>query len=167
MKDLLIEYRKTRLLVINKINQLEIVQGHEEDDLSIYKDILKDIDYIIEWLTTGHEPNNYNAIDKAQCYLIDHDVISKAFSESMYHKSSDVEYSDVINDINHPVSHALMKLTQKELECFIMVKCERLSLKEVAELLNIQKGTVQMYLNRAITKMESELKSNLFLLKIV
>ena len=33
MKDLLIEYRKTRLLVINKINQLEIVQGHEADNL--------------------------------------------------------------------------------------------------------------------------------------
>ena len=167
MKDLLIEYRKTRLLVINKINQLEIVQGHEADDLLIYKDMLKDIDYIIEWLTTGHEPNNYNSIDKAQCYLVDHEVISKAFSESMYRKCSDVEYSDVINDLNHPVSHALMKLTQKELECFIMVKCEYLSLGETAELLNIQKATVQMYLNRAITKMKSELEGNLFLLKIV
>ena len=85
----------------------------------------------------------------------------------MYRKCSDVEYSDVINDLNHPVSHALMKLTQKELECFIMVKCEYLSLGETAELLNIQKGTVQMYLNRAITKMKSELEGNLFLLKIV
>ncbi|MCS5349491.1 sigma factor-like helix-turn-helix DNA-binding protein [Staphylococcus aureus] len=161
MKDLLIEYRKTRLCVLNKIKSLEY-KVDEEDKLSIYKDILKDIDYTIEWLTCGHEPGNYNAIDRSQCYLVDNDVINKAFSESMYKKNSDVEYNDIINDVNNKVSYALMKLTPKELECFIMVKCEGLSLKQTADLLKINKSTVNGYLTRVSKKIKRELTNNLF-----
>ncbi|HCW3602521.1 TPA: RNA polymerase subunit sigma-70 [Staphylococcus aureus] len=161
MKDLLIEYRKTRLCVLNKIKSLEY-KVDEEDKLSIYKDILKDIDYTIEWLTCGHEPGNYNAIDRSQCYLVDNDVINKAFSESMYKKNSDVEYNDIINDVNNKVSYALMKLTPKELECFIMVKCEGLSLKQTADLLKINKSTVNGYLTRVSKKIKRELANNLF-----
>ncbi|CDR26449.1 positive control sigma-like factor [Staphylococcus schweitzeri] len=86
MRDLLIEYRKTRLNVLNKIEELEQINTDEIDDLSIYKDMLKDIDYIIEWLNNGHEPGNYNAIDKSQCYLVDQQVLEKACDESMYKK---------------------------------------------------------------------------------
>lgn len=161
MKDLLIEYRKTRLCVLNKIKSLEN-KVDEEDKLSIYKDILKDIDYTIEWLTCGHEPGNYNAIDRSQCYLVDNDVINKAFSESMYKKNSDIEYNDIINDVNNKVSYALMKLTPKELECFIMVKCEGLSLKQTADLLKINKSTVNGYLTRVSKKIKRELTNNLF-----
>ncbi|WP_311163759.1 sigma factor-like helix-turn-helix DNA-binding protein [Staphylococcus aureus] len=132
------------------------------DFISIYKDILKDIDYTIEWLTCGHEPGNYNAIDRSQCYLVDNDVINKAFSESMYKKNSDVEYNDIINDVNNKVSYALMKLTPKELECFIMVKCEGLSLKQTADLLKINKSTVNGYLTRVSKKIKRELINNLF-----
>ena len=77
MRDLLIEYRKTRLNVLNKIEELEQINTDEIDDLSVYKDMLKDIDYTIEWLNTGHEPGNYNAIDKSQCYL-DQQVLEKS-----------------------------------------------------------------------------------------
>ncbi|HDJ3140027.1 TPA: RNA polymerase subunit sigma-70 [Staphylococcus aureus] len=161
MKDLLIEYRKTRLCVLNKIKSLKY-KVDEEDKLSIYKDILKDIDYTIEWLTCGHEPGNYNAIDRSQCYLVDNDVINKAFSESMYKKNSDVEYNDIINDVNNKVRYALMKLTPKELECFIMVKCEGLSLKQTADLLKINKSTVNGYLTRVSKKIKRELINNLF-----
>ena len=52
MKDLLIEYRKTRLCVLNKIKSLEY-KVDEEDKLSIYKDILKDIDSLKALLITS------------------------------------------------------------------------------------------------------------------
>ncbi|MDT3278671.1 sigma factor-like helix-turn-helix DNA-binding protein [Staphylococcus aureus] len=149
------------IYILNKIKSLKY-KVDEEDKLSIYKDILKDIDYTIEWLTCGHEPGNYNAIDRSQCYLVDNDVINKAFSESMYKKNSDVEYNDIINDVNNKVSYALMKLTPKELECFIMVKCEGLSLKQTADLLKINKSTVNGYLTRVSKKIKRELINNLF-----
>ena len=43
MKDLLIEYRKTRLNVLNKIKDLENKDSFRMDDLLVYKDILKDL----------------------------------------------------------------------------------------------------------------------------
>lgn len=164
MRDLLIEYRKTRLKVLNKIEELEQINTDEIDDLSVYKDMLKDIDYTIEWLNTGHEPGNYNAIDKSQCYLVDQQVLEKACDESMYKKISNMEYHDVIDDMDNQISYALMKLTTKELECFIMIRCEHLSYRECADLLNIKIGTVQNFLKRAQKKIDNELKENLFLL---
>lgn len=56
------------------------------DDLLVYKDILKDLDYTIEWLKYGHQPGIYKAIDRSQCYLVDQQVLAKACDESMYKK---------------------------------------------------------------------------------
>ena len=163
MRDLLIDYRKTRMNVLSKIKELEQCDTDEAVDLPVYKEMLKDIDYIIEWLTSGHEPGNYNAIDKSQCYLVDQQVIEKVCNESMYKKVSNTEYLDIINDVNSPISYALMKLTSKELECFIMVKCERLSLQQASNIMGIKKGTVQTYLNRVEKKIDNELRNNIFL----
>lgn len=163
MKDLLIEYRKTRLDVLSKIKKLEQSNNNESDDLPLYKSMLADINYVIDWLKEGHQPGNYNAIDKSQCYLVDQQVIAKACNESMYKKISDVEYRDVIDDMSNKVSYALMKLTPNELECFVMVKCEGLSYRECSKLLNIKIGTVQNYLKRARNKIDKELRSNLFI----
>nr|DAZ23489.1 MAG TPA: positive control sigma-like factor [Caudoviricetes sp.] len=163
MKDLLIAYRKTRLDVLNKIKEINEFSNQHTDDLAIYKGILKDLEYVIEWLKTGHQPGNYNAIDKSQCYLVDQQVIEKACAESMYKKVSDVEYYEILNDINNPISYALMKLTPIELECFIMVKCEGLSESQCAELINIKKNTVHKYLARVKKKIQNELSGNLFI----
>lgn len=163
MKDLLIEYRKTRLNVLNKIKDLENKDSFRMDDLLVYKDILKDLDYTIEWLKYGHQPGIYNAIDKSQCYLVDQQVIAKACDESMYKKISNEEYKNIIEDINNPISYALMKLTPIELECFIMVKCEGLSYSEVANLLGVKRGTIQKHLERAKCKINLEIDNNLFI----
>ena len=45
-----------------------------------------------------------------------------------------------------------------------MVKCEHLSYRECADLLNIKIGTVQNFLKRAQKKIDNELIENLFLL---
>lgn len=140
MKDLLIEYRKTRLDVLSKIKKLEQFNNNESDDLPLYKSMLADINYVIDWLKEGHQPGNYNAIDKSQCYLVDQQVIAKACDESMYKKISNEEYKNIVEDINNPISYALMKLTPIELECFIMVKCEGLSYSEVANLLGVKRN---------------------------
>ena len=68
----------------------------------------------------GHEPNNYNAIDKRQCYLVNPETIEKMIDQSMYQKPSEDEYSDFIHDVNHQSYYALMKLTKQELDVFLM-----------------------------------------------
>ncbi|MCG1448818.1 RNA polymerase subunit sigma-70 [Staphylococcus epidermidis] len=163
MKDLLIEYRKTRLDVLSKIKKLEQSNNNELDDLPLYKSMLADINYVIDWLKEGHQPGNYNAIDKSQCYLVDQQVIAKACDESMYKKISNEEYKNIVEDINNPISYALMKLTPIELECFIMVKCEGLSYSEVANLLGVKRGTIQKHLERAKCKINLEIVNNLFI----
>ncbi|RLY50221.1 RNA polymerase subunit sigma-70, partial [Staphylococcus epidermidis] len=97
------------------------------------------------------------------CYLVDQQVLAKACDESMYKKISNEEYKNIIEDINNPISYALMKLTPIELECFIMVKCEGLSYSEVANLLGVKRGTIQKHLERAKCKINLEIDKNLFI----
>lgn len=54
------------------------------NELALNRQILSDINYVIEWLREGHEPNNYNAIDKRQCYLVNPETIEKMINQSMY-----------------------------------------------------------------------------------
>ncbi|CDR26447.1 positive control sigma-like factor [Staphylococcus schweitzeri] len=65
--------------------------------------------------------------------------------------------------MNKPISYSLRKLSKIELECFLMVKCEGLSFTQTANLLQVKKGTIQKYLERANTKIKTELPNNLFI----
>ncbi|MCE3022725.1 sigma factor-like helix-turn-helix DNA-binding protein [Staphylococcus pasteuri] len=155
MINLLNEYRKTKNAILKKIKQYE---NKDNDKLKCYQESLKDIIYVIEWLTKGHEPNNYKAIDKRQCYLISPETIEKMVDESMYKKVYGDDYKVIMNNINKPFNKILYKLTDRELECFIMVKSEGITYKKCADFLGLSTGTVQKYIERARVKIEKNLK---------
>ncbi|OFR25229.1 sigma factor-like helix-turn-helix DNA-binding protein [Staphylococcus sp. HMSC065D05] len=163
MLDLLMSYLLSKNKVLKRIKNLMQCDVVDINELALNKQILSDINYVIEWLREGHEPNNYNAIDKRQCYLVNPETIEKMIDQSMYQKQSEDEYSDFIYDVNHQSYYALMKLTKQELEVFLMHECEQLSLNDVAGLLNISKSAAQSYLKRAVNKINSEMQCNLFL----
>ncbi|MFS4464719.1 sigma factor-like helix-turn-helix DNA-binding protein [Staphylococcus haemolyticus] len=163
MLDLLMSYLLTKNKVLKRIKDLMQHDVVDINELALNRQILNDINYVIEWIRGGHEPNNYNAIDKRQCYLVNPETIEKMIDHSMYVKRGIDEYNDYIQDVNHKAYYALMKLTKQELDVFLMHKCEKLSLNDIAELLNVSKSSVSSYLKRALNKINSELEQSLFL----
>lgn len=163
MLDLLMSYLLTKNKVLKRIKDLMQHDVVDINELALNRQILSDINYVIEWIRGGHEPSNYNAIDKRQCYLVNPETIEKMIDDSMYVKRGTDEYNDYIQDVNHKAYYALMKLTKQELDVFLMHKCEKLSLNDVAELLNVSKSSVCSYLKRALNKINSELEQSLFL----
>lgn len=157
MIDLLIQYKQTRRETKKLIDHTT-----DEYELKILRSIIADLDYSIDWMQKGHAPNS-NAIDKIQCYVINPTTIEAVIDSSGYNKVSDDEYQDFIRDVNNPISHALRKLTQKELEVFLMIECEKMRYTEVAELLGVGKSTIQKNVERSKEKIRNELESNLFL----
>ncbi|UBH12434.1 sigma factor-like helix-turn-helix DNA-binding protein [Macrococcus armenti] len=180
MKDLLIEYMqslKDLEVVIKNFNDkhAEAIKKHEKlgdkqnaanpiiKELSTLNSMKNELQFIITWLRTGHNPNEHNAIDKTNCYLVDHQVLEEVIDNSQYIKVSEDEYEDYIKDINSPISHALRKLSKRELEVFIMMDCEKMHARQVAELLNIKKTSVENYRERAKKKIDKEIYNNLFI----
>ncbi|UBH16390.1 sigma factor-like helix-turn-helix DNA-binding protein [Macrococcus armenti] len=188
MKELLFEYLESARRVKNTITQmkdeLKIIDGERkkdveadvkrvlnsrkafiENEMAIYRSMLSDLEFAIEWIRSGHNPNDNRALDKRTVYLLDNKTIAEVIkSDASYIKVSTDEYDDYINDVNHAVSHALRKLSKRELEVFLMMKCEGMSSRDVAELLDVKYTTVESHMERAKRKIERELDSNLFLM---
>lgn len=153
--DLLIEYRESKKVILNKIKQYKKIES-ETAKLKVYQESLKDIDFIIDWLTHGHEPENHRRIVSAQCYLIDGQTLEKVASKSIYIKINVIDYDQILN--KKRFKKIFQKVTNRELECFLMVKCEKMKYRECGELLNIKVGTVQNYINRTKLKIEKALE---------
>lgn len=133
-------------------------------ELNVMRSMYSELQFIIKWLRIGHNPNQYNGIENLQSYTLDHKVLEAVIDSNHYTKVCMDEYSDYTENMNSRVSHALSRLTLNERDVFIMIKCEQLSFAEVAELMNIKKGSVQKYYERAMKKIEDERVSNLFLM---
>ena len=154
MKDLLIEYFEARKHTLQLIERCK-----NEEDLKVLKSIVRDIEFVIKWIETGHNPKDYKGIYTLQSYTIDHQVLEAVIDSNGYVSHEDQEdYEQLINDSTKDYKKLLVKLSQRELETFIMVKCERLKLSQVGELLGMKKGTVQTYLDRATNKLKQSVE---------
>lgn len=186
MRDLLIEYIKSSKELKERIESFklehkEVLDAYKEgkgknkgknqtaacpimNELTILNSMYNEQLYIIEWIRSGHDPNVHNAIDISGCYLMDQQVLEQVLNDSQYIKVSNDEYNDYINDVNSPISHALRKLSKREREVFIMMDCEKLYSRQVADLLGIKVTSVESYRERAKKKIEKEIQNNLFLM---
>ncbi|TDM01410.1 hypothetical protein ERX37_07870 [Macrococcus hajekii] len=185
MKDLLIQYLQSaddmkRRIDAYKIEHADVIEAYKKQgkeslgdrqkaacpvmqELTTMNGMYNELLFVIEWLRIGHNPNVNNAIERRQVYLVDQQVLEVAIENNQYVKVSDDEYTDYISNADSPISHALRRLSPRELEVFIMMKCEGMSAGDVAQLLHVRVTSVESYLERAKKKIDDELYSNLFL----
>lgn len=171
MNDLLIEYIQSANDLKKRIEKYE--EEHKEvlentkvrkrdlvdvkcqvtNDLRTLRSMYNEQLFIINWLKSGHNPNEHRSIDIRGCYLVDQQVLEAVIDDDHYKKVSFDEYDDYLNDEKHIVNKALNKLSKRELECFLMHKCEGVSLSYVSEIIGASKGTCETYIERAKAKL--------------
>lgn len=186
MRDLLIEYIQSSKELKERIESFkleheEVLDAYKEskgknkgknqtaacpamNELNILNNMYNEQLFIIDWLRSGHNPNEHRAIDKRTVYLVDHKVLESIIDDNHYKKVSFDEYDDYIKDANNIISHALRRLSKRELEVFLMIDCEKMSFQDVAEILGLAKGSIQKFYERAKEKIAKEVDYNLFLL---
>lgn len=148
MRDLLVQYLSARKQTIEMIQSCK-----SETDMEILKGILRDLEFTIKWIRSGHNPNDNRALDKRTVYLLDHKTIGEVIdTEASKIKVSSDEYYDYIHDRKHVANKMLGKLSGRELEVFLMMKCEGMSSRDVAELLDVKYTTVESHMERAKRK---------------
>ncbi|GGB09927.1 hypothetical protein ERX37_07705 [Macrococcus hajekii] len=153
MKSLLIEYLESK-----RLTQAMIEKCNDEAELKILKSILNELNFIIKWIECGHNPTDYRGINRRQVYLVDQQTLEMAVEDNHYRKISDEEYSDYLLNDNHLSSRMLKGLSNREIETFIMMKCEGMSAGDVAELLGIKTTSVESFIERAKTKLAANLE---------
>ncbi|MNW38085.1 positive control sigma-like factor [compost metagenome] len=127
-----------------------------EGEMKTIGSMVSDAEYVIEWLETGRRPGNRRGIERRASYQRDRPVdpiriqayITKASSGGF------VQVVSVTDRERERIEFALGELTPRERACYEMVRGNSLPYSETAELLGIEKSTVQWFVESAEEKLK-------------
>ncbi|KGL45051.1 hypothetical protein EP56_05695 [Listeriaceae bacterium FSL A5-0209] len=177
MDDLIKGYEEGRhalQLISNAMPALEagavrgkrIVESKRNDKGTLITGMISDMTYAIEWMRTGREPGRKRGIERQGVYnntvLIEPNVLDSLdmssvtlIERSLVRSRLSAHEEDIIHFFNH-------MLSEREKDCYILVRANELSFEEVAVSLHISKSSVQSYVERAEQKIEESFINNLF-----
>lgn len=126
---------------------------HQTDRKTI-NSMIGDMDFVIEWLETGRQPGVMRGIDVKHVY-------QKRSLESMEFIpdiTEQLETNDKPLSLNEEEKRILLDIFSsfsfRERQCYILHVAQGMSMSQIAEMLSIQKRTVQQYIERARVKVE-------------
>ncbi|MBO9598645.1 MAG: Fis family transcriptional regulator [Cohnella sp.] len=116
-------------------------------ELSIVNEMIADMNYAIEWMRTGRQPNRRRGVDIHDAYkrsiLMDMDLLPDTPPE---------QETKITQQQKAAAVRVLMLLSPRELECYLLHTSNGLSLAEIGKSLKISKNTVRDYVERARSK---------------
>lgn len=134
----------------------------DADDKKVISGIISDCEYVIEWLSTGRMPGNKRGIERRAAYQ--REKLVDPLKMQAYMKNSTAGSPSNLSDSERfVIDAALIMLTERERDCYLMAHGECFSFGQIANLLGISKGSVEEYIERAQRKISEELSSNIFL----
>ncbi|KAB2334278.1 sigma-70 family RNA polymerase sigma factor [Bacillus mesophilum] len=162
MRVLIAEYRKSLRIAkqMKRIFDNTMEPSLEAlEELKIINGMISDLEYAIEWMKSGRNPDGRRGVDKHGVYLTDPALLDVLPVQGV--KPSDNKEMDSLQ--RELVEDALCTLTKRERDVFMMIKVEGLTYEHTADLLGIKKSTVQTHFERAEQKVEKRKTESLFL----
>lgn len=140
----------------------KIINDPRKSTKSIINSMISDLEYSIEWIESGRNPNLKRGADRTDVYLLDPQKMDKRMLETLYHGPS----RELTKDEIEILEDAMCTLSKREKEVFIFYHCDGLSIKRIADLLGIKKGTAQKHFERAKRKIAKRKDESLFLISV-
>jgi RNA polymerase sigma factor (sigma-70 family) len=168
IKDLKSSYRGTYWMLRRYLKEIEKqtkdADGNkfEHGDIKIVKKAISDVNLAIGWMHTGKMPGSKRGIERRAAYQRNK-LTDPLIIQAHYYKSSAGSPSNLSDDERNRLEWALCTLTATERDCYVMAHGQGFSFNYIADMLGIEKGTVQKYVERAQKKISDELRGNLFL----
>lgn len=162
MRVLMVEYRKSLREARKMKRGLDIKENptlQDIDDNKVIAGMISDLEFALEWLNNGRNPDLRRGIDKHGVYLTDPAILDVLSVNNLW-RTGTKEISGFEKEI---IDDALCTLTDREKDVFLMIKVEGITFEYVAELLGIKKSTVQTHLERAEKKIAQRKNESLFL----
>lgn len=145
MQDMIEGYRQTRK-ILRALRTLN-TDAAERGQLA---SMIRDCDYVIEWLQTGRRPGNRRGIERRAAYQHEircpNDVLDQ-------HPTPSPPRRLLVNDYNR-IIQALGILSGRERSCYEMHYAGLWSEYEIADQLGISRDSVHEYLDRAQKKIK-------------
>ncbi|SDW27525.1 RNA polymerase sigma-70 factor, ECF subfamily [Marininema mesophilum] len=159
MVDLIKEYKET----LRRVRR----QKDAEEDSSTRKllgGMIGDLEYAIEWMTTGRRPGNRRGIERRAAYQrerpIDPIHFQRYAMRSAFYKE---DVQEIIEWEKWRIEDALSGLTKLGREVYMMKVGQGFTLGQVAGFMGVSKSSVQVMMKRAEQKMARQTETSLFL----
>jgi RNA polymerase sigma factor (sigma-70 family) len=136
-----------------------------EDEQEIYKGMIADLNYALEWMRHGGNPYRRHGAEKKYARSWDPAWLD-------HYKSPHGRYTDrtqftgeLSADDRFRIEEAMRELSEREKQCYMLYHVDGMSEYDIAIELQIGRSTVQKFMERATTKIENAKLTSLFLWK--
>lgn len=128
----------------------------EESDKKIIAAMIRDLEFTIQWLETGRNPDLRRGIDKVGVYSMDPQLLDRMQFETISTPNREISIED-----RDRINNALAGLTQGQRDAFFMVRVEGISFRKCADLMGVKKGSVQSFVERAREKIDRNIQEKI------
>lgn len=136
-------------------DDIEATIASLESELKTYGEMISDAEFVLEWLESGRRPGNRRGIERRAAYqrvwAVDPMKMQAYIAKTT--AGGSVQASRLSDKEIDRIEFALGQLSPREKECYEMIRGNGLSYAEVAEMLDIQRGTVQAFVESAEDKL--------------
>lgn len=163
MQDLIREYKESLKKIREAIRSLENKPSRTYDDLEdmrFLESMARDLVWAIEWMETGHKPENKRDVKRLAGYQREFPIDPADMDMYTYQTLIEEEQPKVSQRDMRRIKDALSVLSTLEREVYVMSRGHGLSYSEIAMLISVVKGTVQKVIQRAERKMSRFKKRN-------
>ncbi|MFD2384958.1 sigma factor-like helix-turn-helix DNA-binding protein [Paenibacillus xanthanilyticus] len=159
MRDLKLAYRETYW----QLRKALIKCGEDGPDAPTLRGAISDVNFTIMWLHTGKLPGNKRGIERRSAYQREK-LMDPVRLQAYVEKSKAGSPTNLSDWEMFQLEEALRRLSDRERDCYVMCHGHGFSHSYIAELLKIEKTSVDEYIKRAQKKVSADLGGNLFLM---
>ncbi|MFD2613560.1 sigma-70 family RNA polymerase sigma factor [Paenibacillus gansuensis] len=157
MEDMVKGYKWTRrnLQALRTLNT-------DKAERQIIGEMISDCNYTLEWLQSGRRPGNRRGIERRAAYQREK-LMDPVRMQAFVSGSTTGSPANLSEWERFRIDDALSRLSERERECYVLAHGHCFSHYEISQMLNITKGSVDSYIQRAQRKISRELIQNIFL----
>lgn len=160
IRDLEFSYRGTYRLLQKAKERAETTKDKATYD--IISEMISDVNFAIEWMHTGRRPGNKRGIERLASYQREK-LVDPLRMQAFVRNTRSASPTTLTDYQRFQIQDALSRLSEMEKQCYVLAHGECYSHSEIAELLNITKGSVSQLVSRAQKKISEDLQNSLFL----
>ncbi|WP_010279826.1 sigma-70 family RNA polymerase sigma factor [Paenibacillus senegalensis] len=148
MESLAESYKGTQRMLWN----VKQNQQHEPAQSRMLSEMAGDCGFVVEWIQAGRMPGNRRGIERRAAYQREK-LVDPIHMQAYVQRSAAGSPANLSDGDRARLEQALSMLSDRERECYLLAHGECFSYQEIAELLQVTKGSVSQYIRRAQIKL--------------
>lgn len=145
----------------NVYKQWRVANDGFANELQDLKEMISDVNFVIEWLHTGKQPGTKRGIERRSVYqntkLLDPMILANYANPSNSRSGSSLTEDEKI-----ALREVLEILSPQEKECYVMAHGHCIPQQQIARMLKISESSVATYIKRAHEKVSRGWEGTLF-----